>query len=321
MKRLLISFIYILFLFHFAVSQENTVEEIFLETESGTLGGILSLPPDCKKCPAVLIIQGSGPTDKDGNSAILPGKNNSLKQLSESLNDIGIATLRYDKRGMGMSKNIKINESDLVFDDFVNDAKSFLNFLIDDKRFKKIGVAGHSQGSLVGMLISQDKKVKAFASIAGPSFSIDETLLAQLKANPYNPPKLLQEAEEITALLKQGIKVTEVSSLLQSIYRPSIQPFMMSWMKYDPSNEISKLKSNILIINGSTDLQVKIEDAQRLKASNDKAKLVIINGMNHVLKDASASPIENNATYSNPDLLLNAEFKSEVQSFFSKSLK
>ncbi len=321
MRRLLLSLISTFLLFQYTSGQSIQSEDIFLETESGRLGGVLSVPTSCKKCPAVLIIQGSGPTDKDGNSAILPGKNNSLKQLSESLNSIGIATLRYDKRGMGMSKNIKTDESDLVFDDFVNDANSFLNYLIKDKRFKKVGVAGHSQGSLVGMLISQRKEVKAFASIAGPSFSIDETLLAQIKANPYNPPKLLQEAKDITASLKEGVPVEEVSPFLQSIYRPSIQPFMMSWMMYDPSEEIGKLKSEILIINGSTDLQVKIEDAQRLKASNEKAKLVIVNGMNHVLKDAPANPIENNATYSNPDLPLNAEFKSEVLSFFEKNLK
>jgi len=302
-------------------AQSYYEEEIALETENGKLGGILTMPNKGKKVPAVLIIQGSGPTDKDGNSAMLPGKNNSLKLLAESLAEAGIASVRYDKRGMGLSAGAVMSESDLSFDDFVFDANEFLTFLIKDKRFKKIGIAGHSQGSLIGMLISQKNDVNAFASIAGPSFTIDETLLMQLKANPYNPPQLLKEAESITASLKKGIEVQEVSSLLQSVYRPSIQSFMMSWMKYDPSEEISKLEIPVLVINGSTDLQVHVEDAQRLQISNEGSKLVIVKGMNHVLKDAPANPIENNATYSNPELPLNKEFEQEIVSFFLKNLK
>jgi len=296
-------------------------ESIELSTSYGTIGGVLTIPDGSKKMPAVLIIQGSGPTDKDGNSAILPGKNNSLKLLAEALAKEGIASLRYDKRGMGMSARTEVDEAELSFDDFVFDAEQFLHYLIEDKRFKRIGVAGHSQGSLIGMLISQKNKVSAFASIAGPSFTIDETLLTQIKANPYNPPALLEEAETIMASLKKGEAVAQVSPFLQSIFRPSIQQFMMSWMKYDPTDEINKLKVPILVINGSTDLQVSVEDAQRLHISNDKSTLVIIKGMNHVLKDATANPRENNATYGDPKLLLNQEFEQEVTSFFLKNLK
>lgn len=321
MRTLLFSLCFILVLSTESLSQSFFEEPLYIKTETGDLGGILSIPDGCKRCPAVLIIQGSGPTDKDGNSAVLKGKNNSLKLLSESLNEAGIATLRYDKRGVGMSSRALIAEKDLLFDQFVKDADLFLERLFLDKRFRKIGVAGHSQGSLIGMLISQKRKVKAFASVAGPSFSIDETLLTQIKANPYNPPQLLEEAENITASLKNGIEVQEVSPYLQSIYRPSIQPFMMSWMKYDPTEEISKLKCAIMVINGSTDLQIHVEDAKSLKASNEKAQLVIIKGMNHVLKDAPANAIESNASYTNPDLPLNPEFKEKITSFFIKNLK
>lgn len=281
----------------------------------------MTIPEGKRRMPAVLIIQGSGPTDKDGNSAMLPGKNNSLKLLSETLAQAGIASLRYDKRGMGLSVDASVKEPDLSFDTFIKDAQSFLQYLIEDKRFKKIGVAGHSQGSLIGMIISQGNDVEAFASIAGPSLSIDETLLMQIKANPYNPPQLLSEAEEITASLKKGVEVSEVSSFLQSIYRPSIQPFMMSWMKYDPTEEISKLEIPVLVISGSTDLQVNVEDAQRLHISNEKAKLVIVKGMNHVLKNAPADRKENSASYSNPELPLNEEFKREIINFFRENLK
>lgn len=304
------------------LSQSYAEEEVVIELDGkGTLGGILTVPKMSKKMPAVLIIQGSGPTDKDGNSPLLAGKNNSLKLLSEALANAGIASLRYDKRGMGLSASMVVAEADLTFDDFVRDAELFLDYLVKDKRFKKIGVAGHSQGSLIGMLISQRKKVKAFASIAGPSLSIDETLLTQIKDNPYNPPALIKEAEQITASLRKGETYTDISPFLKSIYRTSIQPFMISWMKYDPTEEISKLKMPVLIVQGSTDLQVQVEDGQRLHISNENASLAIIKGMNHVLKDASGNRQENTAAYGNPDLPLNETFKKEITAFFLKNLK
>lgn len=317
-----IALLTVLVLMSLSLSAQSYQEEnIEISMSYGTLGGVLTYPSGVKKMPAVLIIQGSGPTDKDGNSAMLQGKNNSLKLLAESLAKQGIASLRYDKRGMGMSAQAKVVEAELSFEDFVQDAEQFLQYLLADKRFKRIGVAGHSQGSLIGMLISQKLPVDAFASIAGPSFSIDETLMAQFKANPYNPPRLLEEAETILSSLKKGVPKDTVSPFLQNIFRPSIQPFMMSWMKYDPTDEISKLKMPILVINGSTDLQVGVEDAQRLHISNDKSQLVIIKGMNHVLKDATANPVENNATYGNPNLLLNQQFEQEITSFFIQQLK
>ena len=92
-------------------------------------------------------------------------------------------------------------------------------------------------------------------------------------------------------------------------------------MKYDPSEEIGKLPLPILIINGSTDLQVNVEDAKSLKAASAMAELCIINGMNHILKNATANPIENNATYNNPDLPLNSEFKTKITSFFKQNLQ
>lgn len=274
-----------------------------------------------KKLPVVLIIQGSGPTDKDGNSAALNGKNNSLKLLAELLAENGIASLRFDKRGFGLSKEAAMAEEELIFDDFVNDAQAWLNYLIENKSFKRIGIAGHSQGSLIGMRLSQNKKVSAFASIAGPSLTIDETIMAQVKSSPFNPPNIVKEAKGIFNKMRAGETVDSVPPYLMTIFRPSIQPFMMSWMKYDPLVEIEKLNIPILVIAGSTDLQVTVEDAQRLQIANPKAELKVIDGMNHVLKNSSAKTNENMASYSNPKLPLNQEFEASINSFFTKYLK
>ena len=110
----------------FQEAQDDTVK---ITISAGKLGGILMIPKDFKKGPVALIIQGSGPTDKDGNSAILGGKNNSLKMISQTLADLGIASLRFDKRGIGLSAASATAEKDLLFDDFINDATSWLDFL------------------------------------------------------------------------------------------------------------------------------------------------------------------------------------------------
>ncbi|HEY9117161.1 MAG TPA: alpha/beta hydrolase, partial [Roseivirga sp.] len=108
---------------------------------------------------------------------------------------------------------------------------------------------------------------------------------------------------------------------LMSIFRPSVQPFMISWMKYDPLVEMEKLNIPILVVAGSTDLQVTVEDAQRLQIANENAELKVIDGMNHILKDAPAEKNENMASYSNPNLPLNKEFEETITSFFLKHLK
>lgn len=322
MSRLVIITCIFLWLIAPLHAQNFEEETIFIESDGNRLGGVIMFPEGKKKkLPAVLIIQGSGPTDKDGNSEALTGKNNSLKLLAETLAKNGIASLRFDKRGIGLSKESAMSESDLTFDDFVTDAQAWLEYMKSDKRFKKIGIAGHSQGSLIGMRLSQDSPVKAFASIAGPSLSIDETIIAQIKANPFNPANVVKEAKEIFGKLRQGETVEKVPPYLMSIFRPSIQPFMMSWMKYDPLLEIEKLDIPILVITGSTDLQVTVEDAQRLQISNPKAELKVIDGMNHILKNSSAEANENVASYSNPNLPLNTEFEKAIANFFKTTLK
>ncbi len=305
----------------FSYAQSFEEKEVELTVENGKLGGVIMFPDTKKKTPVVLIIQGSGPTDKDGNSGVIPGNNNSLKMLAQALAEKGIASLRFDKRGQGMSKSAGKAEKDLTFDDFVNDAQSWLNYLIKDKRFRKVGVAGHSQGSLIGILISQNPNVSAFASIAGPSLGIDETIMTQIKANPYNPPSVIEETQKIIDTLLEGKTVKEVPTYLNSLFRPDIQPFISSWMKYKPQKEIAKLNIPIAVLNGTTDIQVTIDDANGLKKANPKAKLFIIDGMNHVLKDAPADRQQNMATYGNPDLALNELFKTSIVSFFVNNLK
>jgi len=322
MKNLLI--IYLLFAGSIAFSnaQSYQEEEVTLSVENGNLGGIIMLPEGKKKqkVPVVMIIQGSGPTDKDGNSAGIPGKNNSLKMLAEALAEEGIASLRFDKRGMGLSQSAGKEEQNLSFDDFVADASQWFDYLAEQKRFTKVGIAGHSQGALIGLLVAQGKSASAYVSIAGASISIGETIMGQLRANPANPPAIIEEAKNIMDELQKGNKVSEIPPYFASLFRPSIQPFMSSWLKYNPQDEFKKLNIPSMIVNGTTDIQVSMDDANRLKAAKPDADLIIIDGMNHVLKDAPAERNANITTYSNPELPLNPDFKLVITSFFKEHL-
>jgi len=275
---------------------------VTLTTESGTLEGTLLIPETKAMIPAALIIAGSGSTDRDGNNPMM--KNNSLKMLSTELLKNGISTLRYDKRGIGKSKNAGLKESDLRFENYIEDAKGWIKFLKHNKGFDQIIVIGHSEGSLIGMIASQEKDVDKFISIAGAGQSADKTIREQLKAQPAI---VSEQSTPILNKLIQGKMVKNVPPMLTSLFRPSVQPYLISLFKYDPQKEIAKLKKPVLIVQGSTDIQVSVKDADKLAKANQKAKKQIIKGMNHILKEAELDRQKNIQTYNQPELPLKTE--------------
>jgi uncharacterized protein len=287
------------------LSNANAAEELVLATPNGKLSGTLELPNGSGPFLVVLMIAGSGPTDGDGNNA--SGlQTNAYKLLAEGLAKSNIASLRFDKRGIGKSSSAATSEVDLRFETYVNDAVAWLELLSKDSRFGKRLVIGHSEGSLIGMLAAQKTVVAGFISIAGVGRNIDEILLEQLAAQLTADQ--LEETRRILGELKAGRSVghpeeklgTQLAAIL---FRPSVQPYLISWLKYDPALELAKLKTSSLVIQGTTDVQVGIKDAERL-ASAISQKPVLIEGMNHVFKSATLEPSSQNPTYTNPDLPL-----------------
>jgi len=297
MRRLTSTILVLFFLIPNSFAQ--TEEIVSLETDFGKLEGTLMTPEGNKKFPLALIIAGSGPTDRDGNNTVM--KNNSLKMLAKGLANNGIGSLRYDKRGVGNSKEAGIEESDLRFENYIEDAKGWVALLNKDKRFKKFIIIGHSQGSLIGMIASQSKNVDKYVSIAGVGRPAADILREQLAAQP---PIVLEYAEPILKKLKKGETTEEVPPALYSLFRPSVQSYMISWFKYNPQVEIAKLDKPILIIQGTTDIQITVFDANKLSEANNKAEKLIIEGMNHVLKESVIDRPQNIATYSDPELPL-----------------
>jgi pimeloyl-ACP methyl ester carboxylesterase len=292
-----------------------TESPVLLQTLSGTISGTLTTPKEISgKIPVVLIIAGSGPIDRDGNSAKLSLATNNYRMIAEALGKENIASLRYDKRMVGESA-AGMKEDNLRFDDYVDDAIGLINLLKEDKRFSKIIVLGHSEGSLVGMLAaaSTQESTNAFISVAGAGRRADIVLKEQMKSQPAY---ISEGFSKVLDSLAVGKLQKNVNSSLYFVARPSIQNYLMSWCKFDPEKEIRNVKVPVLITQGMNDLQVKTEDATNLKKSG--FTLSLIPGMNHVLKEAPADRDKNMATYNQPDLPLKPEFMAAVLDFIKK---
>ncbi|MBC3847064.1 alpha/beta hydrolase [Winogradskyella echinorum] len=276
-------------------SQETLQAELFSEEElsinkhiDGTL--LMPLNLDSKKPNLAIIIAGSGPTNRDGNQNFL--KNNSLKKLAEELSNNNIATFRYDKRIVKQIRQGNV-DNDIMFDDFVTDASSVIDYFKEKDLYSKIYVIGHSQGSLVGMLAAKDK-ADGFISLAGAGQNIGNVIVEQVT---NMAPKLGEEAQKVVNKLKDGQTTTDYPNALASVFNSDIQPFMINWMKYTPTEVIKELEMPVLIINGTKDLQVSENEAKLLKEANEKATLTIIENMNHVLIEIKGDDLENSKSY------------------------
>ncbi len=256
--------------------------EVRIPTYSGQIFGTLNYNNTNSNSVAVLLLADAGKKDRDGNAGSY-NNSNCLKYLSEELARFGIPSLRYDKRGVGMSKNDWLTESELHFDDYVEDAVHAVQYMKNQLRYSRVIVLGHGDGSLVGMLANKNVTVDGFISIAGRSRNMANLLLKQLKQQLG--PALLKQAESIISKLADGYFVDDIPSAFEDLFNHEDQPYLMSCLTQEPRQEIQKLNMPVLIIHGSKDLEILPIDAHKLKASAPDAKLIMIEGMNHVLKN------------------------------------
>ncbi len=295
-------------------SQTSSSEEFSLKTPTGTILGTLTTPADAgTDTPLVLLIAGSGPTDRNGNG---PGfRSDAYQKLAEALSQRGVAMLRYDKRGVAGSKSAAVREEDLTFDTFIQDAVGWVDTLRKTRRFGKITVAGHSEGSLIGMVAARRAHADRYVSIAGAGRNINEVLKTQLATLPDS---MRMEAYRGLDSLREGKRVQKPNPLLYSIFRPSVQPFVISWMQYDPAEEIIKLDMPVAIVQGGHDIQVAMSEAERLREARPSAKWIVFDAMNHLLKDAPAERNANLATYNQPDFPLTIGLVEAIADFIKE---
>lgn len=304
--------IILLLLLVYKLDAQYKEEQLEMAVQNGVLKGSLFVPDSSKQFPLVIIVAGSGPTDRYGNNMI--GKSNSYRLLAIELSKQKIGSLLFDKRGIGGSASSMTKEADLRFDDYVNDLMLWIQKARDDKRCNRIIIAGHSEGSLIGMIAVTKIKVDAYVSLAGASKPIDEVVMDQLAAQP---DMIKNKADSCFKILKKGQLIDSVPPYLMQLFRPSVQPYMISWMKYNPCTLIQQVKVPVMIVQGTTDIQVKEEEGKRLYACKPGSKFVLINQMNHVLKMSSMNQQENIATYRNPDLPVSVELTEAMVKFIN----
>jgi pimeloyl-ACP methyl ester carboxylesterase len=292
MKTFFYTFV-LLIVAQFSVAQDTpgfTDQEIEVNK---FINGTLLLPNDVVKPNLAIIIAGSGPTDRDGNQNFL--KTNNLKKLAVDLTKQNIATFRYDKRIVKQIRKGNVDKN-MMFDDFVTDAVSVIDYFKNTDKYNKIYVIGHSQGSLIGLLAAKDR-ADGFISLAGAGQSIDEVITEQVIKTA---PMFKDDTIRVFDVLKEGKTTKDFPIALSSIFNLDVQPFISNWMKYNPQNEIAKLEIPVLIINGTKDLQVSEAEAKLLHEAAESSTIKIMENMNHVLVTIEGDDLENSKSYNEP---------------------
>ncbi|MCE0463468.1 alpha/beta hydrolase [Pseudomonas uvaldensis] len=285
---------------------------ISLDTGNGELFGSLLLPKSDTPVPVVLIISGSGPTDRDGNNPE-GGRNDSLKRLAWVLARHNIASVRYDKRGVAASLAATPDERNLSVEAYVADAVAWSRKLASDPRMGPLILLGHSEGALIASLAAPQAHAAAVISLSGSARPIDQVLRQQLSQRL--PPPLMLRSNELLDSLKAGRPDGNVPAQLQFIFRPSVQPYLISLFRQDPAGAFAALKVPALIIQGSHDIQVGVEDARQLKAARPDAELALIEGMNHVMRIVPNDVKRQLDSYKDPNLPLAAELGTRIVGF------
>lgn len=285
---------------------------ITLDTDEGQLFGTLLLPKSSKPVPVVLIIAGSGPTDRDGNNPE-GGRNDNLKRLAIILAQNNIASVRYDKRGVAASKAATPDERDLSVERYAADVEAWAQKLRANSRLSRLILLGHSEGALVASLAAEKARAAAVISVAGSGRPVDQVLREQFQERL--PPELLQRGNQLLDTLKAGETDADVPPELQVVFRPSVQPYLISLFRQDPAAAFGRVKVPALIVQGRNDIQVGVEDAQLLHKARPQAELALIEGMNHVFRIVPQDLEQQMISYRNPTAPLADQLTQRIVHF------
>ena len=266
--------------------------------------------------PVVLIIPGSGPTDRDGNNP-LGVTAGTYRLLAEALQQRGVSSVRIDKRGMFGSRAAISDANAVTIADYATDVRAWTRSIRERTGAKCVWVLGHSEGSLVALAAAQQSEgICGVISVSGAGRRLADVMRAQLRANPANAP-ILDDALKAVAELEAGRRVDPAGlpGPLPMLFPSAVQGFVIDLFAQDPARLAGSLKVPLLVVQGETDLQTSVEDARALASAQPKARLVLVPGVNHVLKSAPADPAANLATYSNPALPVSPSVADAIAEF------
>jgi pimeloyl-ACP methyl ester carboxylesterase len=288
--------------------------QVFIPSNGFSLAGTISVPSTAQsaptaakapvpRLPAVILVPGSGPADRDESIAGVP----IFAQLANVLADAGFIVLRYDKRGIGQSGG---RDESATIGDFADDVRAAVGFMgrrrdVDPKR---IAIVGHSEGGMVGMLAASQmkKQVAALALLATPGTPGGELILEQQRylLDRMSIPEAekrnrnaLQERIQVAALTGQGWE-----TIPAAYRRQADTAWFRSFLAFRPNEILPKVEQPIAVIQGDRDRQVGVRHANLLielangRKKNAGAALFVIEGVNHLLVPATTGDVEDYPT-------------------------
>jgi pimeloyl-ACP methyl ester carboxylesterase len=273
-----------------------------------------------KGAPVVLIIPGSGPTDRDGNNpmgvAAAP-----YRLLAEGLAAKGVSTFRADKRGMFGSKSAIRDPNAVTIADYAGDVRAWTAALRKRTGAKCVWLLGHSEGGLVALAASQQSQgICGLILVASPGRKLGAVIREQLEANPANAPLLPPAMSALQSLeAAKTVDTTGMPAPLLALFSPQVQPFLIDLLSQDPAAMAARTKLPIMIIRGRKDIQVSAADADALHSARPDARMLTPATMNHVLKDVAGEDRASNlATYSDPSLPIDASLVDGIADFVKR---
>ena len=306
------------FIFIFLAIGMQGIGNMEIETSDGTLYGSLE---KAKGHPGevIVLIAGSGPTDRNGNSLVLSGRMDSFLQLSRALNKEGYSVFRYDKRTAGMSrdsfsKEKEVFDQEMDFDDFVEDAILVVETM-REIGYEKVHLIGHSQGALLALRVAQTGQVDSVVHLSGPGVPIDQVFLRQLESLPKD---LYEEAEQVFSKIRNGEKIGFVSEELEAYFSDRTIPFLLNWMQYDPVEEAVLVDVPLFFVGGDADTQVLGSNLKIFEEKTPGAQSKLIPNMNHVLKRVE-SERENQQSYQDPSYPLDPILLESITGFLNRT--
>jgi uncharacterized protein len=293
-------------------------DPIEVQGPAGVLRGSLVTPASGEMAGVVLIIPGSGPTDRDGNNT-MGIRAATYRLLAQALAEQDVASVRIDKRGMFGSAAPGLDPNAIVISDYAADIAAWTAAIRERTGVRCVWVAGHSEGALVAVVSAQTNRndICGLILIAGGGRRLGDVLREQLRSNPANA-SILAEAESIITELEAGRRVpaSQISAPLQGLFRENVQGFVISLFSYDPAELLRAYQGPVMVMQGTTDLQVTMQDAEVLAAARP-VELVRLEGVNHVLKEAPMERGANLATYANPNLPLAPGIAERIAAFMA----
>ena len=322
-------------------------QEITFKSGVDTFYGTLVIPKNTKgKVPAVLLLSGSGPTDRDGNSALLSGKIDSMKNFARILADSGVASLRYDKYGTGKTGlgSYANKLASMTFDAYVDLALAAYQYLgsrpeIDPAR---LAILGHSEGGLIAMVAADRMKDTippvALLLAAPPCKPYMTTIREQISEQYANAVKAgaftQQQADDgmaeldriIAEVIKDGTAPENVSPQFAMIFIPDNVRFLQNANQYDPPKIAANLPSKIqvLVLCGKKDQQVPCDNVRRLvdgfkQGGNTGVQFAELTDVNHVFKEVEGVP-DPGTDYADPAKPFSREAKRIISEFVKATL-